>query len=386
MQQFTNSFQYGMPTKIIFGVDTFSQVGDEAAKLGNHALIVTGRSAMKRLGLTDKLIKQLKAKDVSCEVFDEVPSNPGLKTVRAGVKLCERAGCNLVIALGGGSAMDAAKAIACSAGLKVDISDLIENPIEQPGLPFIAIPTTSGTGAEVTHISVLTVEESNHKIGFRTPYTYPTLAIVDPSLTTGLPPYITANTGMDALTHAIEAYTSKTANPASDVWATRAIELVGKYLPTAVHSGSDLAARAGMALASTMAGVAISQAGTGAAHGVGMTAGGVLNCDHGTVVGLALPAVIRFNLEAQSGKFAHVTTLLGAETEGLDHRQAAEKAASLIEQLLCDLKLPTTLRELGADPSMLSQFMEDTKKQKVWGNNPRQASWEEIEQLFSDLM
>ncbi len=381
-----NRFQYGMPTKIVFGIDTFNEVGEHAARLGTKALIVTGRSAMKKLGFTDRLNKLLEDQGLGYQLFDAVPSNPGVKTIDAGVELCRKTGCDVVVALGGGSAIDAAKAIACSAGLGIPMADLLKNPVEKPGLPVVAIPTTSGTGAEVTHISVLTIEEDNHKIGFRTSYTYPTVAVVDPKLCLSMPPYITAFTGVDALTHAIEAYTSRTASPAADVWAIRAIELAGKYLRTAVEDGKNLNARAGMALASTMAGVAISQAGTGAAHGIAMTVGGILGCDHGAIVGLSLPAVIRFNGPVQRDKLAHVAALLGVDTSGMTPEEAVEAAATAVEQLLRDLKLPMTIRELGGDPSLLDRFMEDTKKQGVWRNNPREASFSDMEELFRAVM
>ncbi|NLG85393.1 MAG: iron-containing alcohol dehydrogenase [Firmicutes bacterium] len=383
---YSNEFQFFLPTQIIFGVGTLSKIGEETTRLGKKALLVTAAGTMRTLGYTAQVEKILEEHGIPYKVFEEVESNPSTATVELGVKLAREQGCDLIIGLGGGSAIDAAKAIASSAGLGIPILDLMREGMSKKGLPCIAVPTTAGTGAEVTHISVLTIKESKRKDGLRSPYNFPSVAIVDPSLTLGLPSYITAYTGIDALTHAVEAYTARAANPVSDLYARKAIILIKQYLRRAVFYGNDLEARKGMALASNLAGIAIAHAGTGAAHGIGMTVGGICNAEHGVVVGLALPTVIRFNLGTNLEKYKDVAELLGEETHGLSLRRAAMLAAEAVEALLADLNLPRRLGDIGVTEDLIPELMADTKTQRVWLNNSRLATDEEKEKLFRALL
>ena len=376
---------FNIPTKLIFGSDSINEVGEEASRLGSKALIVTGTSAMQRLGYTEMVKKLLEQSGVAFELFAKVESNPRISTVEEGVDLVKETECNLVIGLGGGSVIDAAKAIASSAGLGLPVQELMEKGMSGKGLPCIAIPTTSGTGAEVTGISVLTNSEKKRKDALRGLENLPNVAIIDPTLTLKLPPYITANTGMDALTHAIEAYTSKTASPVSDLFARKAISLVNQGLRRAVYYGTDLVAREKMALASNFAGMAIALAGTGAAHGIGMTVGGITDADHGTVVGLALPEVIRYNLPAALEKYRDIAELMGEKTKGLSLRAAAELAAVAVTKLLFDLNLPQCLSDIGVTREMFPELLADTKAQKVWLNNARAVSDEDKEKFFEVL-
>lgn len=379
-------FQYYLPTRIVFGCGSAAKAGEEAARLGTKALVVAAAGSMRQLGYIDLVAKSLAANGISYEIFDEVQSNPDTDTVAKGAGLMRETGCDLTVGLGGGSAIDAAKAVAAAAGLNRPILELMRDGLPGRGYPCLAMPTTAGTGAEVTHISVLTIKENSRKDALRGPHNYAAAAIVDPALTLGLPPYFTASTGMDALTHAIEAFTSRTAQVYSDGYARRAIELAAVHLRRAVFHGDDLEARTGMALASNLAGAAISQAGTAAAHGIGMTVGGVCNTDHGVTVGLALPAAMAFNLPTNLAKYAEVARLMGVDTTGLGMRKAAEAAVEAVRELLGDLGLPKRLSELGVTHEYLPRLLSDTRTQRVWLNNPRPVSEEEMESLFREVL
>ena len=381
-----DALQFYLPTKIIFAAGAVAKTGEEAAQLGRKALVVTAAQTMRSLGYTTLIERSLVEKGLAYELYEEIETNPSMDTVTHGAELATAKGCDVIIGLGGGSAMDAAKAIASAAGLNRPIADLMQEGMQRKGLPCIVIPTTAGTGAEVTHISVLTNKDRRRKDGLRSPFNFASVAILDPALTMQLPPYITANTGIDALTHAIEAYTSRTAQPISDLYAHKAITLVRAHLRRAVRYGGDLEARKGMMLASNLAGIAIAHAGTGAAHGVGMTVGGVCNADHGTTVGLALPAVIEFNLAANLEKYAEIAVLLGEQTAGLSQRAAAALAIKAVQELLHDLGLPQSLGEIGVTADLLPQLLADTQTQRVWLNNPRLATAAEMESIFRSLL
>jgi alcohol dehydrogenase class IV len=380
-----SDFSFLMPTKVIFGLGKFDCVGTEASLLGKKALIVTGRNAMRKLGVTDKALKLLGESRVEFELFDQVESNPDTEKVEAGVRLALEKGCDLVIGIGGGSVIDAAKAIASSAGLKIPILELMKTGALSKGLPCIVIPTTSGTGAEVTLISVLTIKEKKRKDALRGVGNYPNLAIVDPQLTLQLTPYITADTGIDALTHAIEAYTSRRANPVADLFARKAIGLVSKSLRRAVYYGEDLVARTEMARASHLAGLAISQAGTGGAHGFGMTIGGICNTDHGVTVGLLLPAIMKLNLGTNLEKFADIAQLMGENTSGLSLHEAANLACESVSTLLRDIGLPDKLSQIGVTKDLFSEIIADTKTQNSWSGNPKPVSEDEMKQVMESL-
>jgi alcohol dehydrogenase class IV len=383
--QSVSKLRYVMPTKVIFGAGEFAQTAAEASLLGKRVLIVTGKKAMRSLGFTERLLDLLAERKLEYELFEAVESNPGTEDVELGAALALEKGCDLVIGMGGGSVIDAAKAIACSAGLHIPIRELMKTGAPGKGLPCIAIPTTSGTGAEVTAISVLTLKEQKRKDALRGYYNFADVAIVDPELTLDLSPYLTACTGIDALVHAIEAYTSPNANIISDLLAREAIELIGKSLRRAVYRGADLNARGSMALASNLAGMAIAQAGTGGAHGFGMTIGGLCNTDHGTTVGILLPAVIKLNAVAVSEKYSEVARLLGENVAGLSLRSAANLAGEAVRTLLNDLGLPAKLSKIGVTEELYPAIIEDTLTQNAWKSNPRGFSKEEMLEVLESL-
>lgn len=375
------NLQIFMPTKVIFGVGTVSQVGAEAAALGKKALVVTAADSMRQHGHTARVERSLTHNGMKYELFDAVESNPSLKTVETGAAFAYQTGCDVIIGLGGGSAVDAAKVIASTAGLKLSFRELFDHGMSRKGLPSIAVPTTAGTGAEVNHTSLITVRE-NHQNMIRSFFNFPSTAIIDPELMLSLPPTLTANAGIDALTNAIEAYTSRSAQPVSDLYARKAISLIQNYLRQAVEHGEDLNARKGMAMASNLAGIARTQAGSGAARGIGMAISGVCNVHHSTAVGLALPGVIQLNLSTNLEKYRDIAQLLGAKANGMNLRDAAELAAHAVKKLIWELQLPSNLRELGIPQHLLAQITADPTFQQVSLNNPRPVTEKEKTDLL----
>jgi alcohol dehydrogenase class IV len=282
------SFEFATAGRIVFGSGTFAQLEGIAAGFGKKPLIVTGK---RRLDL-----------NVAGQVFS-VASEPTITLVREGTEVFRDAGCDMVIAIGGGSAIDAGKAIAAAAANPGDLLDYLEvigkgQPLENAPWPFIAVPTTAGTGSEVTRNAVLGSPEHGVKVSLRSPLMLPRVAIVDPTLTLGLPPAITASTGLDALTQLIEAYVSSRANPFTDGLCLDGIRHASVSLPRAFRDGSDTDARSGMAYASLLGGLALANAGLGVVHGFAAPIGGVFDAPHGAVCAALLPAGMRTNIAA----------------------------------------------------------------------------------------
>ena len=261
--------EFRLPGVIHFGWGAVEKVGEEAARLGRRALLVTGRTAMKRTGAADRLRTVLSDAGVESVLFDQVESDPSGTTIDRGGKTAREEGCDLVVGLGGGSPMDAARAIAGMAVLDGSIIDYLRGkPIDRPGLPLINIATTAGTASEITPFSVVLDEERKLKMGLKSPYWFSRVAVTDPELTMTMPPALTAATGLDALTHAIESYISTGATPPSEGLSLRAVALIGANLRSAFADGNNRAAREGMAMGSMVAGMAFANAGLGLVHGL----------------------------------------------------------------------------------------------------------------------
>jgi alcohol dehydrogenase class IV len=374
------NFMFNLPTRIEFGLEKFKQVGREAARFGRKALIVSYRD--KSLSaLVVECAQLLAAESVQSVVFEEAEANPVCQIVDRGRDVAIENKCDLVIGLGGGSAMDVAKAIAVCAVEKVDIWKIVEGrPIEKKPLPLILVPTTSGTGSEVTQYAVISNRELKRKEGFGRLEFYPKVAILDPLLTVGLPPALTAATGMDALTHAIEGYTTKLTNPITDACAEKAISLIGKSIRTAVFHGTNIQARYDLMLASMLAGIAITHADTSLAHVIGEAVGAVFNTGHGLSVSLTLPAVMEYNCIADLPKFAAIAEMLGEIVDGLSLREAAMLAPGAVRVLIADLNLPQGLAQMGVSEN--EQVMALCCRPNMDASNLRPASRPDFEFLF----
>lgn len=342
-------FQFFFPPRLVFGQGKFATLGDEACKLGRRALLVTYPSkSLSRF--VEQALEMLRQSGVSCVIFNEATANPTHTLINKGSAMARQEGCDVVIGLGGGSAMDTAKLIATAAPRGLDIWEIFEKGIVvEEALPVVAVPTTAGSGSDATYYAVVSHPGLQRKEGFARPQFFPKVSIIDPLLTVSLPARMTAETGMDVLTHAVEAYTSRLASPISDLFAEEAIRLVGRYLRRAVENGSDLEARSGMLLGNTLAGVAITHADTCLAHVIGEAVGAVFNTGHALSVALTLPAVMEYNCMTNLPKYAAITRLFG-DNERND-LTAAKKSAELVRTLIHDLHLPAGLASLGVTES-----------------------------------
>ena len=307
--------------EIVTGNGSLSSLGERAAALGSKALLVTGRSAMRKAGVTDRALVSLEEAGVAAVAFERVEHDPDVATVDAGREVRRREGCDVVIGLGGGSAIDAAKAIAGLANEEAPTREFHQGrPIAAPAIPLIAIPTTSGTGAEVTKNAVLSDRELKVKKSIRAEAMMPAVAIVDPELTLTCPPRVTAASGMDALVQAIEAFTSIHATAITDALAFDAACRLARWLPVAYEDGSNLEAREHCAMGSLMAGMALANSRLGAVHGIAHPLGARYGLEHGVVCGLLMPHVMKLNRPFVGDKYERLSAAVGEDIVGLVER------------------------------------------------------------------
>src|SRR4051794_37497239 len=328
--------------QLIFGRNAAGQIGEIARRLGGQRVLIVTDANLVKAGLAERVSRPIEEAGIPFKVFDGGEPEPSVQVAEQCIEAADRFHANLVVGLGGGSNMDLAKITATVLAHGGTPRDYFgEDRIPGPVWPLICVPTTAGTGSEVSAASVLTDTANQMKVGILSNYLRPTVALVDPLLTVGCPPKVTADSGIDALTHAIEAYTAvdnadfplpagersvyQGSHPFGDMLAEKAIALVGRHLRRAVGHGTDLAAREGMALAATEAGLAFSNVGVALVHALEYPLGGATHCSHGAGNGLLLPYVMRFNLPARRARFAAIAGLLGEEVAGLGEGEAAER-------------------------------------------------------------
>ncbi len=365
--------EFRLPEVTYYGWGAVEKLSTEARRLGRRAMLVTGHSAMKQTGITDRVSRLLADADVDIIAFDQVESDPSASLIDRGAALARSERCDLVVGLGGGSAMDTARAVAGLIGLEGSILDYVRGKaIDRPGLPFINIATTAGTASEVTHVAVVLDEERQIKIGLRSPFWFARVAITDPELTMTMPPDVTAGTGLDALTHAAESYLSIGATPPAEALALRSIALVGQHLRTAVSDGSDRPAREGMAMASMIAGMAFANTGLGLAHGFAHPIGARYRVPHGVCCGRLLPCVMRYNASVVPERVAAI----GA---ALTNKPMADpdSAAAAVEQLSRDVGVPSGLADLGIPETELGVLARETLLIGATRSNPRPVTEED---------
>jgi alcohol dehydrogenase class IV len=346
-------FEFQHTTKIMGGAGSLANSGKAIATLGNKALIACDPFAVQT-GLAGRLADILAAAGVKSVIFDKVIPNPTTDIVDAGGALARAEKCNVIIGLGGGSSMDTAKAVAVAASHDGPIWPyaIYEKQPTDATLPIVAITTTSGTGSQCTPFAVITNPKTNQKPGFGGPCMFPRIAVVDPELTATMPPRLTAVTGLDVFTHAIEAYTSKWASPVTDMYAMRAIELMAASLPRAYADGSDLAARESMAVADTYAGIAISHAGVSAAHVLAHVIGGHFHdIAHGDALNTVYPAILELNKSGLPEKHEWVAkTLSGGKTKDV---------AAAYRNFFGKFDFPNRLKGYNPDSGKIRKMAED---------------------------
>ncbi len=376
-------FDFLCPTFIRFGNGVLETTGQEACKIGRKVLLVTGKSSSKKSGGLKRVEELLEKEGLQVVLYDQVEQNPSVETVEAGAGVARQAGCDLIVALGGGSPLDAAKGIAVLAAQGGGLDDYFGTDRASQALPVIAIPTTAGTASEVTRYAVITDWKSRQKRTVASFLICPRIAIVDPLLTVTMPKQITANTGMDALSHAVEGYLSLKSQPITDLLAIESIRLVANYLPRAVGQPEDLEAREKVMYASLLAGLVINQTRTGIIHGLGYELTLNYQIPHGLANALLMPQVMEFNRISCPEKMVQIARALGENVAGLSAREAGRKAAFAVKELSIDLGMPENAAEAGLRIEDIKGFAQNfVQTKRSFGAAPRYPDIKEVEEIY----
>ncbi len=382
------TFAFTGAQKIVFGNKSFHGLAGHIQTLNAKNPLVVLDKNLAKAGLGEVVANLLVPEGIKYTVFDKVEPEPRIELADEGAAVAVKNKCDIVVGIGGGSAMDTAKAIAVLATNKGGAVDYLGlNKVAKPGLAKIMVPTTAGTGSEVTFTAVFVRRNLKKKEGMNSPYLYPELALLDPELTLSLPPQPTAHTGLDALCHAIESYTSVNASPMSEIFSLEAIALIGNNLRTCVHDGKNLQARENMLLGSLYAGLGLANAGVTAVHSLSYPLGGKYGIGHGLANTMMLPAVMAFNLPAALDKFADIAEAMGENTEGLPVREAAYLALEAVESLIEDCGINNTLEEFGIKekdfPALADVALTVARPLE---NNPRKVTKENAIEIYADSL
>jgi alcohol dehydrogenase class IV len=362
------------PDAFCFGVGALDDLGKHTSRLGGRAVLVTGRSAMAEAGITDRAVASLKSSGIDVTVFDEVEPEPDVTTVDRLREVLARHGADVAVGLGGGSAMDAAKVAAGLVHETQPTRAFHEGAeVTELGIPMIAVPSTSGTGSEMTNNGVISDREKGYKASIRHPGMIPAVALVDPEVTVPCPPDVTAMSGVDALVQAIESYLSRHATPMTEAIALRAAAELARALPGVVTQGDDLDLRTAAAWGSAMAGLALSNARLGVVHGMAHPIGVRYGVPHGLVCGVLLPLAMEYNREAAGEKFERLREVLGGDPVG--YAQA----------LLVATGLPLRLNEYGLDRADFEAIARETMASGSTKANPREVTEEDVVRLCEQV-
>ena len=374
--------------RIVMGPGAINGIGREVRDLGSSRVMIVTDAGILRASLLTPVEASLKEAKVEYSVFSDVASDPRYETVELCLAAMRDFKPTCMIGFGGGSPIDIAKTSAVMFTNRGSIIDYCGiDLVPKPGLPSILVPTTAGTGSEVTPIAILSDENEKLKKGVVSPYLFPKTALLDPLLTLGLPPAITAATGMDALIHAIESYTSVNATGITDMLAARAIELISENLRTAYAHGGNIDARSAMLEGSLLAGMAFANAGVTAVHAFAYPIGAQFHIPHGVANTLMLAEVMRFNLVGNVRKFADIAVLMGEPVDDLSDREAAEAAVDAMEVLAEDLQVPSSLGEFGVEESHIDDLAEGVMKvTRLLANNPRALSKKDAADIYRRVL
>jgi alcohol dehydrogenase class IV len=370
-------------TRIVQGRGAIATLDAEVQRFNASRILIVTDPGLMSTDIPGRVTALLGNRSVT--VFSDVEADPSIETIRRCADYVRKGGFDLIIGLGGGSPIDTAKCASVLASNDGNVEDYLGiEKIPVPGIPKIVIPTTAGTGSEVTNVAVLSLKEQHTKKGIVSRYLFADVAILDPELTLGLPAAITAATGMDALTHAIEAYVSRFSQPLSDQYALAAIRLIGANLRTAVHNGQDIAAREAMLTGSLYAGLAFGSAATGMVHGLAMPLGGQFNVPHGVANAALLPHVMRFNMISSLARYRDIAEAMGEVVAGLSLRKAAQLSVDAVQSLSDDIAIPS-LRELGIPEDASDALAADgmTNSRQVLPN-PRSVTHAQLVQILAE--
>uniref|UniRef100_A0A7V4DED0 Iron-containing alcohol dehydrogenase n=1 Tax=Candidatus Caldatribacterium californiense TaxID=1454726 RepID=A0A7V4DED0_9BACT len=378
------SFVFRLPQEIYFGPGEGRRVGEHLGRFGKRPLVVVGQRFARESGILEDVLGSLARHGLEAVVFSGVPPEPTLEVVDEGIRMAREARCDSVVALGGGSVLDCGKAIAGVLPNGESVVPYFEGaPLARPGLPWIALPTTAGTGSEMTNNAVLTDATRKLKKSLRSPFLVARVAIIDPTFTHSLSPYHTAASGVDALVQAIEAYTSPRANVVTDVLALEAMRLLWEYLPQAVREGENAFFRKQVAKGSMLSAMAFANASSGACHGLAHMVGPEFAIPHGEACGLLLPPVIRFNKEVLKERYRDVALCVGLQ--GGEREDWGELLARAFEDFVRGVGLRTRLRDFGVPREALGGVVREERIGRSILENPRPMTPEDLRTLLEEV-
>lgn len=381
------SYKFFMPAISLMGADCLKDAGDQVGELGFKKALIVKDKVLGQIGIVKKVTDVLDNKNIEYAIYDETKPNPTVKNVNDGLALLKEKECDFVISLGGGSAHDCAKGIALLATNGGEIKDYEGvDKSKKPQLPMVGINTTAGTGSEMTLFAIITDEERHIKMALVDKHLTPIIAVNDPMLMLAMPKSLTAATGMDALTHAIEAYVSTSATPITDACAEKAIELISNYLVNAVENGQDVEARDMMAYAEYLAGMAFNNASLGYVHAMAHQLGGFYNLPHGVCNAILLPHVQEYNKATSASRLAKIAKIMGGNIEGLTDEQGADLCIDMIKSLSQTIGIPEGLGVLGVKESDFETLATNALNDACSLTNPRKGNLEEVIAIFRKAM
>ncbi len=381
-------FMFQLPRKIVFGNGAIKKIGEEAAAMfpGQKRVLMITDKGVVQAGLTDEATASLKRSGFNVILFDEVVPDPPISLVLKCVNLARKEGIQIIFGLGGGSSIDTAKAVSFMIPYDGDIYTCLGiNQVKKPGLPKIFVPTTAGTGSEISHTFVLTDDRSGDKVTSYSPYTFSDLSVIDPTLTLTMPPRITAESGMDAFSHALESFVTIRANPLSDLFSLRGIGIISRNVRKAYTKGSHhLEARYAMCFGVCMGTMAIRSSGIGAVHATCYPPAMKYHLTHGLAISLMMPYVMEYNLISNAEKYGAVASAMGENVEKLSTMDAARASVKAVRQLIEDLGLPPRLRDVGAKKEDFPEMAKIVVKRYAHhvANNPRNLSEQDILKIY----
>lgn len=368
-----------------FGAGCRTVLADEIKKRGFKKVFVVTDKDLVKFGVAGQVLEVLEKAEIPYEVFSDVKQNPTVKQVKLGGIAFQASGADVIVAIGGGSPIDTAKAIGIIA-TNPQFADVVSlegvADTKKKSIPIIALPTTAGTAAEVTINYVITDEENVKKMVCVDPNDIPVLSIVDAELMLSMPKGLTAATGMDALTHAIEGYITKGAWEMSDMFELKAIEMIAKHLPAVVANPQDVEARNGMAVAQYIAGMGFSNVGLGLVHGMAHPLGAYYDIPHGVANALLLPIVMQYNAESALEKYSDIAKAMGVDISGLSKEQAAQAAVDAVKALAIKVGIPEKLRDLNVKEEDLERLAQSAFNDVCTPGNPRTVQLEDALELY----
>ena len=386
--QMSDIFMFQLPRKIIFGNGAIKKIGEEAAAMfpgQSSALLITDKGVLGA-GLTDEATASLKKSGFEVIVFDEVTPDPPFTLVDKCLALARKEKIGVILGIGGGSSIDTAKIVSCMAPYQDGIDAYLGiNKVQRPGLPKIFVPTTAGTGSELSHTFVLTDDRVNDKVTSYSPFAFSDISIIDPTLTLSMPAKVTAESGMDAFSHALESFLTVRANPLSDTLSMRGIEVISKNIRKAYTKGThSLDARYAMCFGVCMGTMAIRSSGIGAVHATCYPPAMKYHLTHGMAISIMMPYVMEYNLPSNLEKYAAIASAMGENGANLSTRAAAMTSVDAVRQLAADLGIPSRLRDVGAKQEDFPEFAKTVVKRYAHhvANNPRNLTEQDILKIF----